>query len=265
MKIQPRFFSLCLLALSASALVPAQKSSRAQARIAQGRLQVETSYDNGLSIPPRKRRVQVPTVKVPSNQDIMKQASEGYSRLTKEHYLVMAFLQAGCLASCADMTTQAMAGHGIDFGHVAAMASVASTMSGAINAVWLRQLEQAFPGTGTKQVVAKTMIHAVILASIINSAYLVGVPFLTDYVYGTLPLDPSAIFQGWSLDEFITLTKLEVMMFIPYNTLAFKYVPPSVRPLTHATISATFNVAVSAVTLGYFDTWCEHAMHVVGH
>ena len=44
-------------------------------------------------------------------------------------------------------------------------------------------------------------------------------------------------------------------MFIPYNTIAFKWVAPQVRPLTHAMVSATFNVCVSAVTLGFFDTF----------
>ena len=63
------------------------------------------------------------------------------------------------------------------------------------------------------------------------------------------------------MPEFITLTKLEVCMFIPYNTLAFSFVPPRVRPLTHAMVSATFNVAVSAVTLGYWDAWVRGAAH----
>ena len=76
------------------------------------------------------------------------------------------------------------------------------------------------------------------------------------YAGGNLPAD---LLAGWSPDEFVTLTKLEVCMFIPYNTLAFNFVPPRVRPLTHAIVSATFNVAVSAVTLGYFDTWCARA------
>ena len=67
------------------------------------------------------------------------------------------------------------------------------------------------------------------------------------YAGGGLPADALA---GWSPDEFVTLTKLEICMFIPYNSLAFSYVPPRVRPLTHALVSATFNVAVSAVTLG---------------
>ncbi len=210
---------------------------------------------------------------VPDGKDLVKASSkssnaltrfsEKYQQLQKDYYLQMAFLQAGVLASCADMATQTMEASAIDFGHVAAMATVASTMSGAANAIWLRQLENKFPGTETKEVVYKTLIHAVIIASIINSAYLAFVPLFTTYLYHDGgALDLSIILNGWSMDEFITLTKLEILMFIPYNTLAFKFVPPSVRPLTHAAISATFNVAVSAVTLGYFNKWCENAMHL---
>ena len=224
--------------------------------------------------------------------------SAAYSRAVTNHYLPMAFTQAAVLASGADVATQLLehsstspklafmgtlaapmqdllekmhlvppAPDPVNLAHVFAMAAVASTMSGAMNAIWLRQLEQAFPGKAAKEVAAKTLIHAVILASIINSAYLVGVPLLTHACEpgGALPplSDPSAYFAGWTPDEFITLTKLEICMFIPYNTLAFKLVPPAVRPLTHAMVSATFNVAVSAVTLGYFDAWCARAAHLV--
>jgi len=188
----------------------------------------------------------------------------------------MAFAQAGVLASAADIITQTLECSSlaaVHYPHVLAMATVASTMSGALNAVWLKQLEAAFPGKGGKEVFYKTMIHAVILASIINSAYLVGVPYLSAHLYEPLQFgmdmdttqlfQADALFSGWKMDEFITLTKLEICMFIPYNTLAFKFVPPSVRPLTHAAVSATFNVAVSAVTLGYFDKWVENAMSVL--
>mmetsp|Transcript_2343 Transcript_2343/g.3486 ORF Transcript_2343/g.3486 Transcript_2343/m.3486 type:complete len:305 (-) Transcript_2343:190-1104(-) len=192
--------------------------------------------------------------------------SASYQTLTTNHYLPMAFLQAGILASSADMMTQTLEGStlaSMNYAHVFAMASIASSMSGAMNAIWLKQLEAAFPGKAAKEVFAKTMIHAVILASIINSAYLVGVPYLTDHVYLTLDsFSPAALTGNWNMDEFITLTKLEICMFIPYNTLAFKFVPPSVRPLTHAAVSATFNVAVSAVTLGYFDKWVANAMGI---
>merc|ERR1712106_64241 len=77
------------------------------------------------------------------------------------------------------MGTQMMQSGTVDPAHVGAMAFVAATMSGAANAVWLRQLESAFPGTGGREVAFKTLIHAIIIASIINSAYLVGVPLLT--------------------------------------------------------------------------------------
>lgn len=207
----------------------------------------------------------LPRVTEDANQNLLTEFSKGYQTLSKKHYLSMAFLQAGILASGADIATQTMEAASIDFGHVAAMASVASTMSGLMNALWLKQLEQAFPGTEAKEVACKTLIHAVIIASIINSAYLAFVPFLGNVVFSgdssaILNFNAETIFGSWTIDEFITLTKLEVAMFIPYNTLAFKFVPESVRPLTHASISATFNVAVSAVTLGYFDKWCQAAM-----
>mmetsp|Transcript_15606 Transcript_15606/g.20342 ORF Transcript_15606/g.20342 Transcript_15606/m.20342 type:complete len:269 (+) Transcript_15606:70-876(+) len=197
------------------------------------------------------------------SKNALSQLSENYQQLQKDYYLPVAFLQAGVLASCADIATQTMEAPSVDFGHVAAMATVASIMSGAANAAWLRQLENNFPGTGTKEVAYKTLIHATIIAFIINSAYLAFVPFFTTYLYGDGgAVDPSIIFSGWSVEEFATLTKIEILMFVPYNTLAFKFIPPTVRPLTHALMSATFNVAVSAVTLGYFDQWCASARHL---
>ena len=56
------------------------------------------------------------------------------------------------------------------------------------------------------------MIHAVILASIINSAYLAGVPALTDIYSTGFPVTEGC--EGWTLPEFVTLTKLEVCMFM---------------------------------------------------
>ena len=181
-----------------------------------------------------------------------------YQQLVKDHYVPMACLQAAILAGGADIATQTLEhAQALDYSHVAAMSTVASTMSGGANAVWLRQLEDKFPGRESDAIIKKTMIHAVILASIINSAYLAGVPALTDIYSSGLPITEGV--EGWTLPEFVTLTKLEVCMLIPYNTLAFSFVPPRVRPLTHAMVSATFNVAVSAVTLGYWDAWVRGA------
>jgi len=177
-----------------------------------------------------------------------------YEALTREHYYEAAFVQAATLASCADVATQTLERVPVDYAHVAAMATVAATMSGAVNAMWLRQLEERWPGREFTEVATKTGIHAVILASIINSAYLAGVPHIAA-LYG----GGASVSGGWDLDAFKTLTVLELGMFVPYNALAFTFVPPSVRPLTHAAVSATFNVCVSAVTLGYFDQWV-HAL-----
>jgi len=233
---------------------------------------VDRKHDYCEYISAPEMRLQAVRADYPSNNPLVT-LTNTYKKLTSEHYLTMAFIQAGILASCADYATQTMAcADPISFGHVASMATVASTMSGVMNAIWLRKLEHAFPGTEVKEVVAKTLIHAIIIATIINSAYLVAVPLFNIYLYPDAvgasahmpPIDPSVIFAAWDVDEFITLTKLEILMFIPYNTLAFKFVSPQIRPLTHAAISATFNVAVSAVTLGYFNTWCEQASHLLG-
>lgn len=181
----------------------------------------------------------------------------GYRRLQAAHYLPVAFLQAGVLAGSADAATQVLEGGAADPAHVAAMVAVAACMSGAANAAWLAQLEDAFPGTAAREVACKTLLHATIVASVINGAYLVCVPLLAAALHGA-PAEPA-----WSGAAFLTLTKLELLMFVPYNAVAFKYVPPAVRPLTHAAISATFNVAVSAVTLGFFDRWCAEALHLL--
>ena len=225
------------------------------------RLNVATSRSKALI--PKKTSPPSPDTSIQRSTNPLVNFSESYQELTSKYYLKMAFLQAGVLASCADIATQSMEASVVDFGHVAAMATVASTMSGVANAIWLRQLEAAFPGKGTEEVVKKTMIHAVIIASIINSAYLAFVPLFTTYLYHDGgAFDPSIVFSGWTTDEFITLTKLEICMFIPYNAIAFNYIPPSVRPLTHAATSALFNVFVSAVTLGYFDRWVATATHL---
>jgi len=203
--------------------------------------------------------------RISSSPDLARKIKDGYKLISERNYLTLAFAQAGILASFADIATQMMENGNIplDIAHVAAMATIASTMSGVFNAICLRHLEDGFPGRNKENVAIKTVFHATIIASIINSAYLAGVPLLANHIYhGTgLPDNP---FGAWQMSEFITLTKLEVAMFIPYNTLAFAFVPPQVRPLTHAAISASFNVAVSAVTLGYFDTWCGKVMNVIG-
>ena len=199
-----------------------------------------------------------------SDLDLMRQLKVRYKWLSRRNFLTLAFFQAAILASGADILTQTMESGSVDYSHVAAMATIAATMSGVFNAMCLRELEAQWPGKGNIEVAMKTIIHATIIASIINSAYLACVPLLADDIYQWTGLPDGNPLSAWNLPEFITLTKLEIAMFIPYNTLAFSFVPPQVRPLTHAMISASFNVAVSAVTLGYYDIWCSRAMETIG-
>ena len=56
--------------------------------------------------------------------------SDGYSELVKEHYLPMAFVQAGILASGADTATQVMeSADPVVVAHVLSMATAASMRS----------------------------------------------------------------------------------------------------------------------------------------
>lgn len=192
-----------------------------------------------------------------------------YAKLTKEHYLLMALVQSGAIATVADVITQKMEGlPNIDFSHVLAISCVASVFSGAFNAFWLRRIERAFPGKAPNDVFTKAMISTVLLGGAINAAYIVGIPLFESTIFAQgvhlPPLDPKILLAGWSSEEFITLTKIECVMFLPYHLLAFNLIPPQLRPLTQAGMSATFNVMVSAVTLGFFDTWINHAQHLVG-
>ena len=185
-----------------------------------------------------------------------------YARLTRQHYIPCAIGQAGFMTCLADITTQYMEGvAALDFGHVAAMVTIASTLSGGFNAACIRHLEHRFPGGANAEVAMKTLLHYCFVATFINSVWLAGVPVLTAYYgAGQLPQpELSAVLSGWTPEGFSRLMALEFAMFVPYNGVAFKYVPPRIRPLTATLLSATFTIAVSAITLGYFDDLCSRA------
>jgi hypothetical protein len=77
--------------------------------------------------------------------------------------------------------------HGpLDVGHAAAMALTAAALSGACNALWLRKLEDTWPGTGTYAVVSKSLADYFVCAPLVLSGYLVVVPLLTLLFGGTL-------------------------------------------------------------------------------
>jgi len=165
-----------------------------------------------------------------------------------------AAMQALVLAGTADSVSQSMHG-AVDVGHAAAMALTAATLSGACNALWLRKLEDTWPGTGTYAVVSKSLADYLVCAPLVLSGYLVLVPLLT-LLFGGASLDAvgaslSSASFGWTQEGFQCAMLLNLCTFQPYNLLQFSCVPPSLRPLGGACVSAASTVLLSGITLGY--------------
>ena len=71
-------------------------------------------------------------------------------------YVLLAAVQSGLLGGTADAASQHMLWQHVDVSHVGAMALLAACLSGGLNAVWLRQLEQRIPGQSSRAVLTKT-------------------------------------------------------------------------------------------------------------
>ena len=166
---------------------------------------------------------------------------------SSEHaYVLMAAAQSCALGAAADAASQKMLWHHVDVSHVGAMALLAACLSGGLNAVWLRQLEKRCPGQDTRAVLTKTVADYCIAGVIANSLYLIFVPLLTAAFAGD---STGALLDGWTPEGFRAVMMLEACTFTPYNLCAFKLVPPHMRPLAAAAVSATCTIVLSAITL----------------
>lgn len=166
---------------------------------------------------------------------------------SSEHaYVLMAAAQSCALGAAADAVSQKMLWHHVDVSHVGAMALLAACLSGGLNAVWLRQLEKRCPGKDTRAVLTKTLADYCIAGVIANSLYLIFVPLLTAAFAGD---STGALLDGWTPEGFRAVMMLEACTFAPYNLCAFKLVPPHMRPLAAAAVSATCTIVLSAITL----------------
>ena len=179
--------------------------------------------------------------------------------------ICQAGLQAGLLGSASDMMSHSMHGIPIDPAHVAAMAVLGCLLSGMANAMWMRFLEEHIPGPCARAVSLKTLADYCCCATTFNSCFLVGVPYLTavfaavtspDGLFSVSSVLPStnSILQNWTPEDFHSLMRLEACTFVPYNLLAFRLVPLSLRPLGAASISAICTIVLSGITLGYGGT-----------
>ena len=164
--------------------------------------------------------------------------------------LGVAGAQAALLGGTSDALSQQLLWHSVDQEHVAAMAILTACLSGALNALWLKRLEAAVPGTSAGAVLQKTLLDYICAGTIANSAYLVLVPLLTAALAGDIPASGAELLAGWTPEGFRSVMVLEASTFAPYNLLAFSCVPPELRPLTAAGVSATNTIVLSALTLG---------------
>ena len=165
-----------------------------------------------------------------------------------DSYAALAGVQAGVLACGSDVAAQRMHSLPLNLPHVFAMGTLGCLLSGAFNAVWLRQLEARFPGSGSDAIAAKTSTDYA-CATLINSAYLLAVPLLAAAFAGGG--GEVGLLDGWTTEGFRDVMLLELVTFTPYNLCAFKLVPPNLRPLTSAGLSAASTVVISGVTLGF--------------
>lgn len=163
-------------------------------------------------------------------------------------YVALAGIQAGTLGATADMVSQRMSG-AVELEHVAAMSLLACLLSGATNSVWMRHLEERFPGPSNRAVGFKTLCDYCFCATCFNAAFLIGVPWLTDLFAGGAP-SIEDLPDGFTLDGFKSLMRLEACTFVPYNTFAFRLLPTDLRPLGAASLSAVCTIVLSRVTLG---------------
>jgi hypothetical protein len=173
-----------------------------------------------------------------------------YERLETNSEIGCAAAQSLVLASTSDAVSQWLRAVPLDTCHVFAMGITASVLSGACNAVWLRILEELFPGSHSSAVVCKSLADFCVCAPCVLSGYLVLVPLLT-LLFGGADAAALQALGGWTQESFASAMLLNLCTFQPYNIAQFALIPPHLRPLGGACVSASSTVVLSAITLGY--------------
>jgi len=158
-------------------------------------------------------------------------------------YVATAAAQAAVLSSAADTLSYAIQGSAIDAPHVQAM-GVTGVFSGIVNALWLQELERKVPGTNFTSVLKKTVADFFIASSVFSSGRLVLIAILCS-AFGGAPPGPG---YGWTMVKFLSTMKLELSTFTPYNLLAFRFIPPKLRPFASATLAAVYTVILAGIS-----------------
>ena len=203
------------------------------------------------------------TARVPTTQ-MSFDLSAVYQNALSTHYYETTCLQAGVLGSIGDVLAQALErpaatetkkACSLDWQRTLRTGMLGVVIGGLGDAMWLRYLEEpglfepilrAFDGHGVTLdadsllVVIKTTLDAFVWAPIANSLYLV----LTPLSEGT---DLAGIVHSLD-DNFLPVMQSEWSVFLPYNLVAFAFLPPFIRPFTTGLVSMFFSTYLSWIT-----------------
>jgi protein Mpv17 len=204
------------------------------------------------------------TARVPTMQMSFLDFSAVYQNALSTHYYETTCLQAGVLGSIGDVLAQALErpaatetkkACSLDWQRTLRTGMLGVVIGGLGDAMWLRYLEEpglfepilrAFDGHGVTLdadsllVVIKTTLDAFVWAPIANSLYLV----LTPLSEGT---DLAGIVHSLD-DNFLPVMQSEWSVFLPYNLVAFAFLPPFIRPFTTGLVSMFFSTYLSWIT-----------------
>jgi len=189
--------------------------------------------------------------------------ASSYLNALSDHYYLTTCLQAGVLGSIGDVLAQALDKDGpaysFDWQRNLRTATLGVGIGGLGDAMWLRYIDEpglfapilhAFDLFGAGHgvaldddsllVVIKTTLDAFVWAPIANSLYLVLTP-LSEGV------DPMSVLD--SLEEnFLPVMQSEWSVFLPYNLVAFAFLPSFIRPFTTGFVSMLFSTYLSWIT-----------------
>ena len=118
--------------------------------------------------------------------------------------------------------------------------------SGLVGSAWLALLESTLgSGTESRDIVRKAVCDFCIYAPVANSVYLVLVPLLAGAIEQHAAFDMSSSLchslSTWQ-SNFGSAMQLEAQVFVPFNLVAFRLIPPALRPQAQACMSSACGV-----------------------
>jgi len=166
------------------------------------------------------------------------------------NYLARSALCSCLLRGGSDILSQALGRGELDLTHAAAMGTVGLLFSGIIGAAWLALLESRLgSGTESRDIVRKAAVDYCFFAPLANSIYLLFVPMLCALSEpGTFDMTSSLCHSAsmWQAN-FGSAMQLEAEIFVPFNLVAFRLIPPPLRPQAQACMCCAYTLGLSSL------------------